>query len=96
MTSWRGAGQVKGLEVEAHILPRAEQHSEIGTGAFFSAAIYAAHAALNPALYHHGMLPRAQASGASVIAPCAAYRYVRFAPESWRQSGNGPKSASCQ
>jgi glycine/D-amino acid oxidase-like deaminating enzyme len=73
----RVANQAKGLEVEAHILPRAEQRSEIGTDAYFGGAVYPAHAALDPALYHQGMLSRVQAAGASVIAPCAAQSIER-------------------
>jgi glycine/D-amino acid oxidase-like deaminating enzyme len=69
--------QAKGLEVEAHVVPRSEQRGEIGTDAYFGGAVYPAHAALDPARYHQGMLDRVQAAGASVMAHCAAQAIER-------------------
>ena len=64
------ANQRKGLEVEAHLVPRAEQHSEIGTDAYFGGVIYPAHGSLDPAKYHQGLLDRASKAGATVITRC--------------------------
>lgn len=64
------ASQRKGLEVEAHLVPRAEQRSEIGTDAYFGGIVYPAHGSLDPAKYHQGMLDRAIAAGTTVIARC--------------------------
>jgi glycine/D-amino acid oxidase-like deaminating enzyme len=63
--------QPKGLEVEAHVVPRSEQKSEIHTDAYFGGVVYARHASIDPARYHQGLLERAQASGVAVIARCA-------------------------
>ncbi len=64
------AHQRKGLEVEAHLIPRAEQHKEIGTDAYFGGVVYPAHGSLDPAKYHQGLLDRAVAAGATVIPHC--------------------------
>lgn len=60
----------KGLEVEAHVVPRSEQKSEIDTDAYCGGVVYARHASINPARYHQGLLERALASGVQVIARC--------------------------
>lgn len=65
------AKQKKGLEIEAHLVPRAEQHREIGSDAYYGGVVYPAHAALDPAKYHQGLLDRAIASGATIIPHCA-------------------------
>jgi glycine/D-amino acid oxidase-like deaminating enzyme len=64
------ANQKKGLEVEAHLVPRAEQHKEIGTDAYYGGVVYPAHGSLDPAKYHQGLLDRAIAAGATVIPHC--------------------------
>jgi glycine/D-amino acid oxidase-like deaminating enzyme len=64
------ANQKKGLEVEAHLVPRAEQHKEIGTDIYYGGVVYPAHGSLDPAKYHQGLLERAIAAGATVIPHC--------------------------
>jgi len=64
------ANQRRGLEVEAHLVPRAEQHREIGSDVYYGGVVYPAHASLDPAKYHQGLLDRALAAGASVIPHC--------------------------
>ncbi len=68
----RIATQPKGLEVAAHIVPRAEQRTELGTDAYFGGAIYERHASVDPGRFHQGMLDRALAAGARVVARCPA------------------------
>ena len=63
--------QPKGLEVEAHAVPRAEQHAELGSDAYFGGVVFPKHAALDPARYHQGLLERALSAGASVVPHCA-------------------------
>ncbi|GAB4180750.1 MAG: FAD-binding oxidoreductase [Thalassobaculales bacterium] len=58
--------QVKGLEVEAHLVPRAEQHRELGSDAYHGGVLLAAHCSLDPARFHQGLLERALAAGAEV------------------------------
>ena len=69
--------QPKGLEVAAHIVPRAEQRRELGSDAYFGGVLYERHAALDPARFHSGMLERALAAGAQVISHCAARKIRR-------------------
>ena len=67
----------KGLEVPAEIVPRAEQHREIGTDAYWGGVVYPKHAALHPAKFHKGMLERALGAGVSVIPFCPALSIER-------------------
>src|SRR5690606_32950795 len=45
----------KGLEIEAHMVPRSEQHREIGSDYYHGGVVYPRHAALDPAKYHSGL-----------------------------------------
>lgn len=69
--------QPKGLEVEAHVVPRAEQHREIGTDAYFGGVVYAQHASVDPARYHQGILERVTAAGATLVAHCPVTAIAR-------------------
>jgi glycine/D-amino acid oxidase-like deaminating enzyme len=71
------AAQPKGLEIEAHLVPRAEQRGELGTDAYFGGVVYGRHASVNPARFHQGMLDRVLAAGVRVIPHCAATAIVR-------------------
>jgi glycine/D-amino acid oxidase-like deaminating enzyme len=66
------ATQPKGLEFEAHMVPRAEQRSELGSDAYFGGVLFERHASVDPGRFHQGMLDRARAAGATVIPHCAA------------------------
>ncbi len=68
----RAVTQPKGLEVPVEMVPRAEQRRELGTDAYFGAAIYSQHASVDPARYHQGLLERAIAAGAVVVTRCPA------------------------
>jgi glycine/D-amino acid oxidase-like deaminating enzyme len=60
-----------GLEVEARLVPRSEQQSELGTDAYYGGVVFPKHASLDPGRYHKGLMERVQAAGASVIGHCA-------------------------
>ena len=60
------AAQPKGLDVAAHMVPRAEQWHELGTDAYFGGVLYEQHASVHPARLHQGMLDRVLAAGATV------------------------------
>jgi len=62
--------QPKGLEVEAYLVPRAEQRNELGTDRYHGGVVYPQHAALHPALYHLGLLERAREAGVTLITGC--------------------------
>ncbi len=64
------ANQPKGLEIEAHMVPKAEQRGEIGSDLYHGGVVFPAHAALDPAKYHAGLHSRALGAGVTVIAHC--------------------------
>lgn len=64
--------QPKGLEVPVHLVPRAEQHREIGSDLYHGGAVYEAHASVDPGRYHQGLLERVVAAGAVVVPHCPA------------------------
>lgn len=64
------ANQPKGLEVEAHAVPRSEVRSELGTDAYYGGVVYPRHAWIDPARYHQELLSRVQQAGAEVFARC--------------------------
>lgn len=66
----RIATQPKGLEVEAHAVPRSEQRSELGSDAYWGGVVYSAHCAVHPARYHQGLLERAISAGARIAPRC--------------------------
>ncbi len=69
--------QPKGLEVPAHVVPRSEQRSEIGTDAYHGGVVYEKHASIDPGRYHAGLLARAQEAGAQIVAHCAVKDIAR-------------------
>lgn len=64
--------QTVGLEVEIDVIPRAEQHREIGTDAYHGGIVLRRHAVLDPGRYHAGLLARVQGAGAQIVENCAA------------------------
>ncbi len=62
--------QTRGLEVEVNVVPKSEQHAEIGSDRYFGGLVFPRHASLHPAKYHAGLLTRAQAAGATVVTRC--------------------------
>jgi glycine/D-amino acid oxidase-like deaminating enzyme len=70
------ANQPKGLEIEAHVVPRAEQHRELVTDAYHGGVVYPRHAAVDPARFHAGLLKR-YLTGGGRTAPHAAVTAVR-------------------
>lgn len=70
----RVAQQPRGLEVRAHMVPRAEQHSELGSDAYWGGVVYEQHCSVHPARYHQGLLERAQAAGVLLAPRCPATR----------------------
>lgn len=53
---------------EFEMVPRTEQHREIGSDIYHGGAVIPDHASLHPGLYHAGLLDRVTASGAQVLA----------------------------
>ena len=66
----RVASQPKGLEVDAFMVPRAQQRAELGTDLYWGGAVYTQHCSVHPARYHQGLLDRVMSAGAQVAARC--------------------------
>ncbi|MFQ5984970.1 MAG: NAD(P)/FAD-dependent oxidoreductase [Alphaproteobacteria bacterium] len=58
----------KEIGYEGEMVPRAEQHREIGTDLYHGGRVNLRNAGLHPALYHQGLLERVLAAGAAVAA----------------------------
>ena len=65
------ANPVRGLEVEADMVPRFEQHREIGTDSYHGGAVIHSHFAIDPAKYHGELVHRARSAGAQLVDHCA-------------------------
>ncbi len=77
----RGArDQTPGLEVDMEIVPRAEQHREIGTDAYHGGVLLPRHAVLDPGRYHAGLVERVQTAGATIVDRCPATHIERDGP----------------
>jgi glycine/D-amino acid oxidase-like deaminating enzyme len=53
--------------IEAHAVPKAEQHREVGSDAFHGAVLFPGGGALDPMKYHQGLLARVLAAGATLF-----------------------------
>ncbi|NKC12638.1 MAG: FAD-dependent oxidoreductase [Gammaproteobacteria bacterium] len=71
------AAQPRGLEVAAHMVPRQEQHKELGTDAYFGGAVFEQHASLDPGRFHQGLLERVLHAGTAIVPHCAVTRIER-------------------
>ena len=54
------------LGIECHVVPRGEQHAEIGSDAYYGGGVIPGHTSLDPAEYHRGLLERVLAADATV------------------------------
>jgi glycine/D-amino acid oxidase-like deaminating enzyme len=53
--------------LEAHMVPRAEQHREVASDAYHGGCVYPRHGGLHPGLFHRGLLDRVAAAGGAVM-----------------------------
>lgn len=58
--------------VESYMVPRSEQHTEIGSDVFFGGSVLPGDASLHPGLYHAGLVSRIKDAGGHVIGNAAA------------------------
>ena len=61
-----------GIDLGAHLLPRAEQATELGTDAYHGGLVYRRHAAVDAARLHRGFLDRVIEAGATIVPNCTA------------------------
>lgn len=64
--------EIKGLKTEAYLVPRAEQHTELGSDFYHGGVVFPKFASLDPGRFHQGMLRRVIEAQATVIGHCAA------------------------
>jgi glycine/D-amino acid oxidase-like deaminating enzyme len=53
--------------VESFMVPRSEQHTEIGSDVFFGGSVLPGDASLHPGLYHAGLIQRIEEAGGVVV-----------------------------
>ena len=64
------------IEDPVRVVPRSEQHHEIGTSAYHGGVVFGKHAALDPAAYHGGLLTKAIEAGVQVMPHCAVQQLI--------------------
>ena len=83
----------KATEPDTLVIPRAEQHREIGTDAYHGGIVQTRHAQIDPARYHRGLMERVRTAGARVVGDCAVTALDRYG-DGWRlTTPRGPVSA---
>lgn len=65
------------LGIEGHMVPRAEQHAEIGSDAYYGGGVIPSHTSLDPAKYHRGLLERVLATDVAVHCHTPAVKIER-------------------
>jgi len=60
------------IKSDAFMVPRAQQHSELGTDAYHGGIVFPHHASLHPGRYHAGLLKLVRAEGVGITGHCAA------------------------
>jgi glycine/D-amino acid oxidase-like deaminating enzyme len=73
----RVLSQPRGLEVDAFMVPRAQQREELGTDLYWGGAVYTQHCSVHPARYHQGLLDRVVAAGGQVVSRCPVLQISR-------------------
>jgi glycine/D-amino acid oxidase-like deaminating enzyme len=67
--------------VESFMVPKAAQHSEIGTDVFFGGSVLPQDASFHPGLYHAGLIQRIQEAGGHLICNAGAQDICRQSGE---------------
>ena len=67
----------KVIDIDAEMVPKAEQHAHIGSDLYHGGRLLQHHAGVHPALFHQGLLERAMALGVSVKAHTPAIEIER-------------------
>ncbi len=85
--------QPKGLEVPFQIVPRSEQHTELGTNAYHGGVIFEQHASVDPARYHQGLLEHVKTAGADLFPHCPITNIKRSSDGYTLQTRHGTTKA---
>tara|TARA_B100000678_G_scaffold287686_1_gene294736 strand:+ start:129 stop:1427 length:1299 start_codon:yes stop_codon:yes gene_type:complete len=63
--------QPEGLQLDVNLIPKSQQHTEIGSDFYHGGIVHQNHASLDPARFHQGLLEGALTSGAQIKTHCA-------------------------
>ena len=63
--------QPEGLQLDVNLIPKSQQHTEIGSDFYHGGIVHQNHASLDPARFHQGLLEIALTSGAQIKTHCA-------------------------
>ncbi|MDF1609265.1 FAD-binding oxidoreductase [Hoeflea sp. YIM 152468] len=63
-------GRHPGFETGAFMVPRDQQHSELGTDAYYGGIVFPRHSSIDPGKYHAGLLAVTRSAGARIISQC--------------------------
>ena len=63
--------QPEGLQLDVNLIPKSQQHTEIGSDFYHGGIVHHNHASLDPARFHQGLLERSLTSGAQIKTHCA-------------------------
>lgn len=66
-----------GFETGAYMVGRGQQHTELGTDAYFGGAVFPRHASLDPGKYHAGLLDVARRAGVTIVSHCRVRSLAR-------------------
>jgi glycine/D-amino acid oxidase-like deaminating enzyme len=66
--------------LNAHLVPRSEQHAEVGSDIYHGGLVLEDDYCLDPARYHQGLLDRAIAAGASIVPDTPVTAILRDGP----------------
>ena len=80
---------------ESHMVPRAEQHAEVGSDFYHGGAVLPNDGSLHPALYHQGLLRRAEEAGVQVIGHTPVTRLTSESGQVTLSTARGALRASC-
>ena len=80
--------------IEAYMITRDQQRGELGTDVYHGGTLFPGHAAVNPALYHHGLLNAALKAGAQVMGQTPVMAITRTATGFEVQTPRGTVLAS--
>ena len=63
--------QPEALQLDVNLIPKSQQHTEIGSDFYHGGIVHQNHASLDPARFHQGLLEGALTSGAQIKTHCA-------------------------
>jgi len=78
---------------ESHMISRSEQHAEVGSDFYHGGAVLPNDGSLHPALYHRGLLQRAEEAGVRVIGHTPATGILTEAGQVTVSTARGPLRA---